>query len=61
MSKQQQTPEEIKTAMDAAALVAQAELEQLDTVNIHDVAVWLKNHYLQTGYKRLCRILLKYA
>ena len=53
--------EEDKQAMDTAASAAADELEVYTTQQIKPVATWLKKWYMMAGYKRLCRILLRYA
>ena len=45
--------------MDEAAAGARVELEKMDTHAVLHVAAWLKKHYLEAGYKRLCKTLLE--
>ncbi len=48
--------------MDAAAAKAKKELvESLDKWSANDVAAWWKSWYMQTGHKRLGRILVDLA
>ncbi len=47
--------------MDQSAIDAENDLKNIDIATITVVANWMKNHYLNAGYKRLCKILLKYA
>jgi chaperonin cofactor prefoldin len=47
------------SAMDKAAQTAAEELEQLPADAVQVVADWLQKHYLEAGYKRLGRVLLK--
>lgn len=46
--------------MDAAAKVAQAELDEMfDRASARDIAVWWKKHYQAAGHKRLGRVLMQ--
>jgi hypothetical protein len=49
------------SAMDESAQAAAEELEQLPADAVQLVADWLQKHYLEAGYKRLGRVLLKKA
>jgi len=47
-----------QTEMDAAAQVAEQELEQhLDQWSARELAAWWGRHYLKAGHKRLGRLL----
>ena len=46
--------------MDKSAVEAVKELESMDKESVKLVAEWIKKHYKQAGYKRLCRGLFKF-
>ena len=48
-------------AMDAAAEKAAKELDDIEPGAVEEVANWVKRNYLNAGYKRLGRVLVKRA
>jgi len=58
---EKKSKEEIMREMDAAADEAAVELTGLDQTAVKLVASWMKRWYMKAGYKRLGRILTRYA
>ena len=56
-----ETKLEMQMRMDTAAVKAEAQLQEMNSPNLHDIAVWWQENLAGSGHKRLGRILLKYA
>ena len=53
--------EKVLQAMDEAAAKAFEDLKTISDTHITPIANWIVDHYPKAGYKRLAKILMKYA
>lgn len=58
---EQKPKEQMLADMDAAAKIAEEELKNISKESLEPVVGWIRKYYGKAGYKRLCRILLRYG
>lgn len=61
MAFERKPKEQVFAEMDAAAAKAEEELKNIPKESLEPIVEWIRKHYGKAGYKRLCRILLRYG
>jgi len=61
MFKNDKPVEQVMAEMDAAAGVAEDELQNIDQDTVDKMATWWLKNYMKAGHKRLGRVLVQWA